>query len=514
MWNHTVIRSDLLAGFGNRFFVFCFSFLLSFLFSFSGERVVPVHSAENFPVYPCIKANVQFWEQVYGYYTTSHGILHDREYLGRVYTVVELLKRDFPGAKAINEMRVKAARGKVEDILNRLAKGHAPRGLEEKRIASLFGQRASAQSYLDAIERIRLQVGQKDRFTEGVLRSGKYIEQYKQIFASHGLPAELAYLPHVESSFMVKAYSKAGAAGFWQFTRGTGKEYMVVNDLVDERYDPYMAAHSAARLLKTNYEALKSWPLALTAYNCGRGGMLRAVQKKGSYANIFRSYSGGSFGFASRNFYSEFLAAKNVATRLMADPQLQRRMEKPESTVALRLKQDMSISLLRKTYKISQQDFVRLNPALLPPVISGKKAIPKNTLVRLPAANKRARQSSVAELGKPAAQPLSSRSVSSQPITARNTPILQDMAPQARVASKTSRPVADRVINKYHYTVKRGDTLLAIARQFNVSSGELLAANARVDSNMIRPGQRLLIPGQNQKTAPRKKMPQIKQQFQ
>lgn len=509
MWNRTVTHLGLRAGFGSRLFVFCFFFLLFFLFSFSGERIASVHSAEKFPVYPCIKANVQFWEQVYGHYTTSHGILHDREHLGRIYTVVNLIKRDFPGAKPINEMRVTAARKQIEDILNRLAQGHAPRSPKERQIANLFGQRATNQSYLDAIERIRLQVGQKDRFVQGVMRSGKYIEQYRRIFLSHDLPAELAYLPHVESSFILKAHSKAGAAGFWQFTRGTGKEYMTVNNLVDERYDPYLAAHSAARLLKTNYEALKSWPLAITAYNCGRGGMLRAVNEKGNYANIFRSYSGGSFGFASRNFYSEFLAAKNVATRLMADPQIRAQMHKPEASIALRLKQDMPIGLLRKTYNISQQDFVRLNPALLAPVTSGKKPIPKNTLVRLPAANKQARQSYIAELKTPAVQTLAS-----QPITTSNSVILQNAAVQPRVAAMASPPVANtnKVINNYYYTVQQGDTFLAIARQFNISSGELLAANTRVDSNLIRPGQRLLIPGQ--KIAPRKKMPQIKRQFQ
>ena len=125
-------------------------------------------------------------------------------------------------------------------------------------------------------------------------------------------------LLRVESSFNPRAFSKAGAAGLWQFTRGTGSDYLAVNALIDERYDPYAATDAAARLLKDNYKALGSWPLALTAYNYGRAGMLRAVRNHGSYEGIFTSYEGGSFKFAARNFYSEFIAAARVAKRLEA----------------------------------------------------------------------------------------------------------------------------------------------------------------------------------------------------
>src|SRR4029434_3592640 len=116
----------------------------------------------------------------------------------------------------------------------------------------------------------------------------------------------------VESSFD-NVRSKAGAVGVWQFTKGTGKLYLTINNKVDERLDPTKAARAAARLLRDNYLALQDWPLAITAYNHGRGGMLRAQGEYGSdLVSIIENYDGPVFGYASMNFYSEFLAAVDV----------------------------------------------------------------------------------------------------------------------------------------------------------------------------------------------------------
>ena len=161
---------------------------------------------------------------------------------------------------------------------------------------------------------MRCQVGQQDRFQAGLIRSGAYMDRMRAIFSAHGLPADLAFLPHVESSFNTNAYSKFGAAGMWQFTRSTGKRFMTVDYVLDERRDPIAAAHAAARLLKENHERLGSWPLAITAYNHGAAGMQRAKAAHGDYPGIFTSYKGRTFKFASRNFYSEFLAARRVAS--------------------------------------------------------------------------------------------------------------------------------------------------------------------------------------------------------
>lgn len=347
--------------------------------------VAPLSLAgENFPLYPCLRNNVKFWEDVYSRYSTRQGILHDTDDLSRVYAVIDLVDWEATDSARINNERIKAAKGRIAAILTTLGSGITPRTPEEQRIARLFPKMRHT-TFHQARENIRLQIGQSDRFREGLIRSGKYLQQFRKIFAAQGLPVDLVYLPHVESSFNPKAYSKVGAAGLWQFTRGTGKEYLTVNHLVDERYDPYLATQAAARLLKDNYDLLQTWPLALTAYNCGRSGMLRAVRAMGSYEKVFTSYSEGSFQFASRNFYSEFLAAMRVAKRMGGNPKIP--FERPEATAVLQLKDDVPIGRLRATYRVSAEIFARLNPALMQPVLAGEKAVPKGYLVRLPAAS-------------------------------------------------------------------------------------------------------------------------------
>ena len=342
----------------------------------------PTLAAENFPLYPSIKANVKFWEDIYSRYTTRQGVIHDTDNLSRVYTVVDLVDWETANAAQINSDRIKTAKDRIREILLTLGNGTPPRTPEERHIAALFPPQRHTIFHA-ARDSIRFQLGQSDRFYEGVIRSGKYLPAFRQIFRSMGLPPELAFLPHVESSFNPKAQSKAGAAGLWQFTRSTGKEYLTINELVDERYDPYIATRAAAELLKDNFERLQSWPLAITAYNYGRNGMLRAVREMGSYENIFMSYDQGAFKFASRNFYPEFLAAMRVASRLESNRKFP--FEHPEATVTLQLKEDTPAKRIQSSFRVSAESFSRLNPALLRPVLEGEKMIPRNYLVRLPA---------------------------------------------------------------------------------------------------------------------------------
>jgi membrane-bound lytic murein transglycosylase D len=432
-------------------------------FCFSPCCFITVSSAtEPFPLYPCIKANVRFWEDVYGRYSTHQGILHDSDNLNRIYTVVDLLDGDIPGAAKINSERIKAAKNRISEILADLGSGKPASTQEQQHIAGLFPRQSQA-AYHEARENIRLQIGQKDRFYEGLIRSGKYLAQFKQIFASEGLPTELSYLPHVESSFNPKAFSKVGAAGLWQFTRSTGKDFLTINERVDERYDPYLSTLAAVKLLKENYSQLQSWPLAITAYNYGRAGMVRATNEKGSYENIFNSYSQGYFKFASRNFYSEFLAALRVASRLGGDSKIP--FERPEATVTFRLKQDIAIARLRSSFHLSSQNFARLNPAVMPPVLDGQKSVPKGYLVRLPATTQVAMQQTE--------------------LKAKNEGP-QKSAPLPKDTNSSEATV--------RYKVRKGDTVSSIARQFQLSPRTLLAANSRNRQTDIRIGEQLNIP--------------------
>jgi membrane-bound lytic murein transglycosylase D len=426
---------------------FAFIFLFSIVFQSNS-----VFAANPFPHYPIIENNVRFWETIYSRYSTSQGVIHDSDNLGIVYEVIPIFDHRLPGASKLNRPIFKGTKRKYSKILNKLAKGIAPGSSEEKRVAALFGK-VSRKRLKNAADFVRVQIGQKNRFLEGVIRSGAYMSEIKKILKTEGLPEDLAYLPHVESSFNLRAYSKFGASGIWQFTRPTGKQFLTINYALDERQDPILASHAAASFLKNNYKLLGSWPLALTAYNYGPAGMQRAKKTHLSYEQIFANYKKGYFKFASRNFYSEFLAAKRVAKRLEKDPSIKR--DKPQRTLKFTLPGYIATRDLCKHFNISINSLKRLNPALRNSVLQGKKYIPKGYTLHLPS-------------------------------TYRQKELLSKLP--GHLYHSKQKPT------QFH-RVKRGDTAGKVALTYKVSLKSLRRANNLDKNGTIFVGQNLRIPG-------------------
>ncbi len=383
--------------------------------------------------------------------------MHDSHDLSKIYTVLPILDHRIPGASKINTPIFKGVKKKYSKILKKLAGGATPRSNEEKRIASLF-RTDNAKRLQEAANSIRIQIGQKERFLEGFIRSGAYLSDIRKIFRDQGLPEELAYLPHVESSFNLKAYSKFGASGIWQFTRATGSQFLTINYEVDERQDPILASRAAAQFLKKNHQLLGSWPLALTAYNYGTAGMLRAQKAHKSYEKIFSNYKQGYFKFASRNFYSEFLAALSVARKLENDPTLT--LNRPQQVTTIKLPGYMAINDLCKHLNISQRTIKTLNPALRSSVLQGKKYIPKGYTLRLPHSR-------------------------------QQTKLLVTL-PQ-HLYHKKQKPTK-------FYRVRSGDTAGKIALAHGISLKTLMLANKLDKKASVFVGQNLRIPDQNKKS--------------
>lgn len=253
-----------------------------------------------------LENRVEFWKKVYTQYGKDDVILHDRMNVHLIYDVV-------------SDDNVKSKTALVKQGLQEIAANfNTPESLSlpARQIHSAIvksGIPISASTIEQLRDNIHTQRGIKERFRDGIVRSGLYLDSIRETFEKEGLPPAIALLPLVESSFENRAYSKAGAAGIWQFTRGTGRMYMKVSGKVDERLDPAKATRAAARLLRDNYKALGSWPLAITAYNHGRAGMVRAKEAAGpELPAIIDNYRGRLFGYASANFFSEFVAAVQV----------------------------------------------------------------------------------------------------------------------------------------------------------------------------------------------------------
>ncbi len=424
-----------------------------------GLSLSPVNAAEEpFPLYPVIDPNVTFWTNIYARYSTTQAVVHDSVHLDIVYDVIDLKPADHTGARKINRQRMKRASQRVASMLKRLAADPSAENADCRRVAALFGPGADARTFDRARHRVRCQIGQKDRFQAGLVRSGAYLDRMRAILRSNGVPEDLAYLPHVESSFNTNAYSKSGAAGMWQFTRSTGKRFMTVDYVLDERRDPLAAARAAAQLLKENHERLGSWPLAITAYNHGAAGMQRAKTAHGDYPEIFRSYKGRTFKFASRNFYSEFLAARRVASdyqRYFGDLAL----ASPARSRSVTLDGFAALVDLCRHFDVSPSVVRALNPALRPPVLNGQKYVPRGYVLSLPPH---------AESG--------GRPLATIP---------------ADILKKTQKP-------SRFYTVQRGDTAGKIAHLHQVKLSDLILANNLDRRATVYARQTLRIPQRGQ----------------
>ena len=329
-----------------------------------------------------LEPDVQFWIRVYSQISTNDGFIHDQHKLSVVYETMHF-DADTPTHERAH--RVDAQRARVQDILRRLASGAAPQNADEQKVRDLWGPDATPVRLAEAVDDVRFQLGQSDRFRAGLMRAGTWETHIGEVLANLGLPAQIAALPHVESSFDPSAYSKVGAAGLWQFMRSTGRRFLRIDAAVDERMDPFRETEAAAQLLNYNYRLLGSWPLAITAYNHGAEGMRRAREQLGTddIVRIVREYRSPTFGFASRNFYVSFLAALSIAQ----DPDkyfgpLHRGSE--SQFVEVKLSTSASSATLVRTLGVDRDTLRGLNPALRPGVWTGQRSIPAGYVVRLP----------------------------------------------------------------------------------------------------------------------------------
>lgn len=270
-----------------------------------------------FPRPPALAARVDFWKRIYTEFGVGDFVLHDRENLAMIYDVVRVSgTTDEQRAAEMAAPEIERVRAKYETVLTRLAHGVSPDelGFEGRWVAQAWGCPCAADLLLRAAGNLRVQQGLREKVDEGLRRARGMMPQILSVLRRHNVPPELAALPLVESSFNPHARSKAGAVGLWQLIASTGKRYLHISRRRDERRDPVRATEAAARLLRQNYDALGSWPLALLAYNHGREGVRAAKASLGSDAveEIIVRYNGPRFGFASRNFYPEFLAALDI----------------------------------------------------------------------------------------------------------------------------------------------------------------------------------------------------------
>ena len=413
-----------------------------------------------------IEKNIDFWVKIFSFYADSQVVIHDSENLDIIYDVITLDNYSDHNISFHKKWeKVEDVKKEYCDILKKLSKYNSlvdPKSLTDKErfVFYLWQGIDKPKKYNIAMENIRGQKGLKNRFKEGIIRSGRYMHEIEKIFEKYNLPVELGYLPHVESSFNHTAYSKMGASGLWQFTRGTGRLFMKVNSIIDERSDPFHSTDAAARLLKKNYEELGSWPLAITAYNHGLAGMKRAQAQLNTsdFGVIYDEYKSRSFGFASRNFYAEFIAATQVAQNykelfgeLTFDPPIEiQRFVIPDYVY---------LSTLANCFGIDKNVLIEYNPGFRSRIRASRRCIPKGYTMNLPIVDQFDPAALYAQLGK---------------------------------TTKSKKQIAGDV-----YSIQPGDNLASIAKRSGTTIDELLVYNDITDPDLIKIGQILEIPNQH-----------------
>lgn len=426
-----------------------------------------------------MRPRVQFWIDIFARYGEHHAVFHHRMRPDIIFYVLDTTKESkklSPGNYEKHRMSlVNAKSDEIRAAIRRLATGSRPRTQLEQHIEkrmSILG--TGTKKYHDFIknEWLRSQRGIKERYREAIERSGRYMHILEKIFVvDYGLPIELTRIPFIESSFNYKAYSSVGAAGIWQFMPVTARQYkMKVGQIYDERRDVTTATNAAAQYLTYAYRRLGAWPLAVTSYNHGVGGVLQKVKKMGTndITRLVERIHDQPFGFASQNFFPEIIAAVEIYD----NPQRffpGVRIEPPKELARRTINRPISVVELERRLGISREELEEVNYALHSSVWSGRHNVPAGYTLNVPISHYK--NLANLNLGKPLAV---------------------DQAQVMQANNNVNSNFAGSTI----YRVRAGDSLGKIAQRHGTSVAEIKRLN-KLSSNLVKIGQVLKVSSKN-----------------
>jgi membrane-bound lytic murein transglycosylase D len=361
-------------------------------FSQDGESV---RISENFKVPDSIARRYNFWRRIYSLWGKDQYVMHLSEYPEVVIEAYDVsrVSQDVGPIRRENMVK-KVAKTQRDHYRKVLLQMHQFRHKPElftpamQRIARSMQHINDKDKYLTAYRSLRLQRGQRDFIANGLMTAPKYFPAIEAEFRAQNIPVEITRLAFVESSFNLMARSKVGASGVYQIMPATGRQYLKMHSGIDERNDPIKASRAAAKLLRLNYSLTGNWPLAITAYNHGVGGIKRAVRYCGTndIAELINRYRGNQFGFASKNFYASFLGV--LATLKDADklfPEVPK--VGPLNFDTVRLTKATGLRDLKKKYQLTSEEIASLNPDISHGVVRSHGVLPRGYVLKVPVRN-------------------------------------------------------------------------------------------------------------------------------
>lgn len=283
---------------------------------------------KTFPVSDYFYPSTRFWFLIYTHFDDSKLILHDRNNLNLIYHVQDFssleTKKVHPYAQSyIQEQLINKKIEHLRERLLKLAETPLPSSADQ---VALYNQVLQSgikigphpedhrRVFTRLAKGIRAQRGLKNHIEQGISRYNLYSKFTDKYFSALKLPAELISIAFLESSFNPDAHSKSRAAGVWQLMPFLKRSFFPNHSKIDYRLNIGISSVAAAQLLQENFQILKRWDLALTAYNSGIKHILKLKKDNPDLTleMLIKRSEYSNFGFASKNFYAEFLALTRV----------------------------------------------------------------------------------------------------------------------------------------------------------------------------------------------------------
>ncbi len=297
-------------------------------------------------------------------------------------------------------------------------------------------------------------------------RAQYYFPMIEEELLKAGLPVELRSMAIIESALQATAYSRAGAAGLWQFMPATAKAYgLEVNTMIDERYDPYKSTRAACRYLKDLYNMYNDWSLAIAAYNCGQGNVNKAIARAGENPESFWDIY-WHLPSETRGYVPAFIAATYAYAYHKAHDITYTEPPMPIAVDTIQVDRLLHLGQVSSTIDVSAETLKMLNPQYRLEIIP---ATTKSYTLILPTNR------------------ISEYIAHQDSIFAKDSTFLKEYINPA-VVDKKMREVA--VI---FHRVKSGETLGGIARKYRVTTKQIMTWNRLKNANRISIGQRLRI---------------------
>ena len=288
----------------------------------------------------------------------------------------------------------------------------------------------------------------RDLFAVWLQRGGRYLPYIRQILKEEGVPEDLAYVPLIESGFSLRARSRAGAVGPWQFMEGTARRMgLRVDRYLDERRDPMKSTRAAASYLTYLHKEFGDWHLALAAYNAGENRIRSAIRESGlsTYWALART---SHLPIETKNYVGKFIAGMMLAKHPEVFGFAGLEYDEPLRYDMAKLPHAVSLRMISQLAGVPIQELADLNPHLrlgiTPPGGGFGLRLPPGKTVLL----------------------------------------LQRLAKAPREAHPAPSG----------YRIQPGDTLSGIAKRFNLPLRQLLELNPRLDPRRLRPGTQVNLP--------------------